>query len=363
MMDVNQGRMCIRERNAKDRRSTMNINRSAVERAAKLIVGGKLVAFPTETVYGIGANAFDEKAVAKIFLLKGRPASDPIIVHIHGESQMHEVARDIPSLAMDMARAFWPGPLTMILWRNPRIPENVSSGLPTVAVRLPNHPVAIALLVAAGVPIAAPSANLFSRPSSTVGRHVIEDFGSTLDLVLDGGEATLGIESTVVDLTGTVPTVLRPGGLTMESLREIVPNVRVRSSYVSEQRASSSPGMLLKHYSPRAKLLLFSGDHEERVLEEMVAKAMELRAEGARVGVLATSDQSIEFSDRAFSVFDLGDKEDTNSIARSLYDGMRRLDSEQVNYVLVSAPRQHGLGLALWDRLYRAAEGHIIFID
>ncbi len=340
-----------------------NVDPLIIEKAAHLISSGKLVAFPTETVYGIGANAFDRVAVEKIFTVKRRPGTDPIIVHIHALSQLDDVARDVPDLALSLARRFWPNPLTMILRRASNIPDNVSSGLPTVAVRMPNHPIALALLAAAKVPIAAPSANLFTRPSATTGRHVLEDFGSAVDLILDGGAATIGIESTVIDLTVEIPVVLRPGGLPMEPLREIIPTIRIESNYLTGQHPASSPGMLLKHYSPHATVLLFSGEDEARVLEGMRAKAWELKSLGNRVGILVTAHQGVHFSDKTFTKFALGEGPDTDSIAKSLYNGMRALDAEAVDFILVSAPKRQGLGLALWDRLYRAAEGKVLSVD
>lgn len=337
-----------------------NIDPEIMAMAASYIREGKLVAFPTETVYGIGANALDADAVARIYAAKRRPASDPLIVHISATSQLDDVVDSIPPLALALAETFWPGPLTMILKKSPRVPANVTSGLDSVAVRFPSHPVAQALIRQAGVPIAAPSANLFSRPSATSGKHVSEDFDQELDMVLDGGESTIGVESTVIDLTGDTPTILRPGGLSAEDLQAMIPELQIKTGYLSEEVAATSPGMLLKHYSPNAQVLLFSGHNESRILQAMISEAEKLESSGKKVGVLATSNQADEITTPNRVVFLLGQSGDLESISQSLYKGLRMLDENGVDVILASTPSPEGLGLAIRDRLYRSAEGHII---
>src|SRR4051812_40352134 len=244
---------------------------AAIGRAAEVLLRGGLVAFPTETVYGLGANARDAAAVQRIFVAKGRPASDPLIVHIAALDQLDSVAKNVPALAHSLAQAFWPGPLTLVLQRRSAILATVSAGRDTVAVRIPDHAVPLALARAAGVPIAAPSANMFTRPSPTAAAHVLEDLHGRIDLLLDGGTTPIGLESTVLDLTGAQPALLRPGGVSMEALRQHIPDLVFVPRYVENASAAAalaSPGMLLKHYSPRAELLLFAGS-PERALAAM----------------------------------------------------------------------------------------------
>lgn len=335
-----------------------NLDMRLIEIAAAKLRAGGLVAFPTETVYGLGANAFDPDAVNRIFIAKGRPASDPIIVHIHELARLEEVAVRIPDLARQLAAKFWPGPLTMILERSEKIPPNVSAGLPTIAVRMPNHPVALALLQIADLPVAAPSANRFAHPSATLAAHVHDDLNGRVDIILDSGAANIGLESTILDLTKTPPVVLRPGGLTLETLREIIPDVQVLSKHLRADEAGiEAPGMLYKHYSPRARLLLFLGGGE-RVILAMRTRAKQLLADNKKIGILAVNDEQSEFDGLAAHFFLLGST--LPDISHNLFIGMRELDRLGVDVILVRGLDQSGLGAALWDRLLRAAEGHVI---
>ncbi len=340
-----------------------HIDPEIMEQAAHSLQHGQLVAFPTETVYGIGANALDPAAVDRIYAAKKRPKGDPLIVHIADAAQLPMVVAEVPQIARRLIEQFWPGPLTLILPKNASIPNNVTSGMPAVAVRMPNHPIALDLIRRAGVPVAAPSANLFSRPSSTSGRHVLEDFIDSLDIVLDGGDASIGVESTVINLVAEPPIILRPGGLSLEALQAVIPEVQLKSTYAAEDEVVASPGMLLKHYSPNARLLLFTGTDASRVCEQMQLEAQQLETSGLRIGVLGTSAQRepLAADNRVF--FELGAADDLEGISKSLYRGMRELDAQQVDVILVSAPLKEGLGLAIWDRLYRAAEGNIIRVD
>jgi len=326
-------------------------------RAAVAIAAGELVAFPTETVYGLGADATNAEAVAKIFAAKQRPTSDPLIVHISHQGEMDDIAVDIPPLARTLADAFWPGPLTLVLRRSPAIPAIVSAGLDTVAVRLPAHPVAIALLRAAGKPIAAPSANLFSRPSPTRAEHVYQDLAGRVRLILDAGPANVGVESTVLDLTVDPPAVLRPGGVTLEALRQIDPRIVYAARNAAVGEAVSSPGMLLKHYSPRAEVRLLTGPREA-----VVARIREEASSAAgkqKIGILALSEDAERFPQEAV-VVDLGSAQDLDTVGRNLFDGLRRLDDWGADVIFVRAPERKGIGETIWDRLYRAAEGRVI---
>lgn len=333
-------------------------DREIIRLAANVLQSGGLVAFPTETVYGLGANALNAHAVDHIFSAKERPASDPIIVHIHNVAQLETVAINIPELAYDLASNFWPGPLTLVLCRHPNLPPTVSAGLDTVAVRIPNHPVALALLRAVELPVAAPSANRFARPSATTARHVLDDLNGRVDVVLDAGPAAIGVESTILDLTKDKPAVLRPGGITLESLRTLIPDVQLISKHLHEsEQGIEAPGMLYKHYSPRAQLLLFAGDTES-VITAMKTYANQHITAGKKVGLLTTKSESGHFANIFAECFLLGDG--LTEISHNLFAGMRVLDGAGVDVILVHDFGRSGLGAALWDRLLRAAEGHFI---
>jgi L-threonylcarbamoyladenylate synthase len=330
-----------------------------IEAAAQLLRDGGLVAFPTETVYGLGANALDAKALEKIFIAKQRPTSDPIIAHIVDVSQLTELARDIPALAWTLAEHFWPGPLTLILKRAPAVPDIIASGRDTIALRMPAHPVARALLRAADVPVGAPSANTFTRPSATRATHVQEDLDGRIDMILDGGPTDIGLESTVLDLTGRSPQVLRPGGVTLEALQQILPGVELASSYVSVEEGSHSPGQLLKHYSPRAQMRLFRGEDRSRILAAMRQTAEHESAAGLTVGALVATEDAKTLADVA-EVQTLGSERDLEAIGHGLFAALRALDARGVDLILVRDPGRIGLGAALWDRLLRAAEGQVV---
>lgn len=334
---------------------------AAVRLAADALRTGRLVAFPTETVYGLGANALDAEAVSSIFTAKARPASDPIIVHIDQVSDLSVVAVDVPLLAAELAARFWPGPLTLVLRRSQRVPPVVSAGMATVAVRMPAHPIARALIRLAGVPVAAPSANRFARPSATTAAHVLEDLGGRVDFILDGGPATIGLESTILDLTRATPTVLRPGAVTLEMLRAVIPDVQLVARYLQpDQDGIEAPGMLLRHYSPRAELRLFAGELA-RVIPAMRQAARDAAAVGRRVGLLVPAAEREDFSDLPAVVRLLGD--DLETISHQLFDQMRALDRDGADIILMHGLEQRGLGLALWDRLVRAANGQVIWCE
>jgi L-threonylcarbamoyladenylate synthase len=335
---------------------------AAIQQAAATLLAGGLVAFPTETVYGLGANALDATAVQRIFAAKGRPASDPLIVHIAAIEQLDSVAKNVPMLAHTLARAFWPGPLTLVLQRRPVIPATVSAGRDTVAVRIPDHAVPIALARAAGVPIAAPSANLFTRPSPTTAAHVLEDLDGRIELLLDGGPTPIGLESTVLDLTGAQPALLRPGGISIEQLRQYIPELLFVPRYIDQdaaETAPASPGMLLKHYSPRAKLLLFAGT-PERAIAHMRQAALAAIERGERVGVMLPNEEISAFAELAAVIIPLGPRADMGQIGRRIFASMRELDRRGMDRILVHAVERTGIGLAIWDRLVRAAEGQVI---
>lgn len=330
--------------------------------AAEELRAGGLVAFPTETVYGLGANAFDAEAVRRIFRVKGRPASDPIIVHLYSLSQLETVAKQIPGLAWQLAQRFWPGPLTLVLKRHENIPAIVSAGRDSVAVRIPAHTVSQALLNAAGIPVAAPSANLFARPSPTTAQHVLEDLRGRIDIVVDGGPATIGIESTVIDATQTSPIVLRPGGIPIETLQTVAPSLIFAPRHLKvddADTAPASPGMLSKHYSPTAELLLFVGPLAD-VIARMQETAHKLAAKHKQVGILAPTEEHIHFAAVPAQLVSLGSGSDLAQIGYHLFAGIRELDRQGVDVILIRGFEQKGLGVAIWDRLFRATEGRVI---
>ncbi len=318
--------------------------------AAAIIRRGGLVAFPTETVYGLGANALDAAAVARIFAAKERPAADPLIVHLSGLDQLPHVARTIPAAAQTLAETFWPGPLTLVLPKQPWVPSLVTSGLDTVAVRVPDHPAALALLRAADLPVAAPSANRFGHVSPTTAQHVWHDLHGRIELILDGGETLVGVESTVLDLSTDPPRVLRPGGIAVEILEAVIGPVTVLTHGLPADQGLPSPGLLEKHYAPRAALIFFLGQADRKALLAHLAAA---RAMGQRVGALALDEDATALEQAGAVVYRLG--ADLKSAARRLYAGMRWLDAQGMDMILCRDFGTGGLGLALHDRLTRAA--------
>lgn len=329
---------------------------NAIAVAAGILRAGGLVAFPTETVYGLGAHALDPAAVRRIFAAKERPAADPLIVHVASLDAAVPLTVDLPAVTRTLADRFWPGPLTLVVRRSPAVPDEVTAGLDTVAIRVPAHPVARALLQQSGLPIAAPSANLFSRPSPTRAAHVLEDLEGRIDLVLDGGPTVVGIESTVLDLSGRAPVILRPGAVTAEMLRPILPDLESRAEQTAAHAAEPlrSPGLLSRHYSPRAQLTLYEGE-PSRVLERIAADAQRMRDAGQRVGIIAADMDRIEGDD----VVRIGG--DASSVAARLYAALRELDARGVDAMLVrDFGGDEGLTAALRDRLRRAAAGRIV---
>jgi L-threonylcarbamoyladenylate synthase len=303
-----------------------------IECAAAILRDGGLVAFPTETVYGLGAHALDSQAVQKIFAAKERPDWDPLIVHVRDLAMAHSLMKRLSPQFELLASRFWPGPLTLVVEKADRVPDVVTARRPAVALRMPWHPVAAALLDAAGLPIAAPSANRFGRPSPTRAEHVIEDLADRVDLILDAGPTPLGVESTVVDLTQSPPVILRPGGVSREELEKVLGEIRLASPVADEvaRNGLSAPGMTSKHYAPRATVELFENGTQLR------ARADELRDRGQQIGFLTLTDN-------------------IDQLAHTLFGQFRSLDAKGVDVILCVLPPPEGLGLAVRDRLLRAA--------
>jgi L-threonylcarbamoyladenylate synthase len=344
-----------------------NPDPEAIARAADCLRRGGLVAFPTETVYGLGVNAMDRAAVRRLFEAKQRPPNDPLIVHVGSFEDIAPLVSRVPESAAVLGSRFWPGPLTLVLRRSALVPDEVTAGLQSVAVRVPVHAVARALIDAAAIPVAAPSANLFSRPSPTTAAHVAEDLDGRIDLILDGGPTAIGVESTVLDLTGETPTVLRPGAVTLEMLREILPEVQWSPDGGGPGRERRnvpmpSPGMLDRHYSPRASLTLFEGD-ADAVLPALVGAARAALSTGHSVGVIAAEEDHSALALVAcarLTIRAIGSRFSPEVTASQLYASLRELDAAGVDVILVRGFPDHGLGAAIQDRLRRAAAGRIV---
>jgi L-threonylcarbamoyladenylate synthase len=333
--------------------SPHNPDLELIRQAADVILRRGLVAFPTETVYGLGANALDEEAVAKIFHAKGRPSNDPLIVHVASSEDFHLVAADVPPVAKKLAETFCPGPLTLVLPKLPIVPASVTAGLDTVAVRVPSHPIALALIRESGVPIAAPSANRFGHTSPTTAAHVMDDLAGRIDMILDGGATSIGVESTVLDVTREPAVILRPGGVSREEIEKIIGQVELRDNRPNlADEAQVSPGLLGKHYTPKAELVLVKGE-KDSALKKLSGLAKQARAEGRSVGLLLANEDTASFE--SCIEYSLGSSNDLESIARNLYAGMRALDDKNVNIILTRDFGSQGLGLAIHDRLLRAA--------
>ncbi len=335
---------------------------SAIERAVELLREGRLVAFPTETVYGLGADATNATAVEGIFAAKGRPHNDPLIVHLPGADRLATVARDVPEAAWALAERFWPGPLTLILPRATAIPAIVAAGGETVGVRVPSHPVARLLLAEAAVPVAAPSANRFMHTSPTTASHVLADLDGRIDCVLDAGPCAVGVESTVLDLLADPPHVLRPGGVTLEALRAVLPDVRGPAPRVPGlepgEAPPRAPGQMARHYAPRTRLVVFDAQGDA-ALAAMRREAELARASGARVGMLLADDEAEAMEGTGTVVARLGPSGDLAAVTRRLYAALRELDGHGLDLLLAHTYGHEGMGLAIWDRLRRAASGQL----
>ncbi len=324
---------------------------SVIDRAISLLKAGEIVAIPTETVYGLAADAKNEAAVKKIFEAKGRPQDNPLIVHIADMSQLYEIVEDVPQKALILAEKFWPGPLTVILKKNSSIPSVTSGGLDTVAVRMPSNPVMRDIIKSGNLFIAAPSANLSGKPSCTNAKDVMEDFSDKIGLVIDGGDCDIGLESTVISLVTDIPTVFRPGFVTVEELRDTIGEVRVSdavTSPIKQGERVQSPGMKYRHYSPNARVILVQGEHRDFC--EFVKKN---NADGV-FALMFEGEKPIE------NCLFYGKKEDSAAQAKNLFSFLRKADRLGAKTVYVECPDTTGVGLATFNRLLRAAAFEIV---
>lgn len=322
--------------------------------ASKLLAEGQLVAFPTETVYGLGANALNAQAVLNIFAAKGRPADNPLIVHIWNREQLAGIC-EVPKIAEKLMDAFWPGPLTMLMPRKSTISDAVTAGLSTVAVRMPSHPVAAALLKQCNLPIAAPSANRSGKPSPTTAAHVLEDMQGIIPLIIDGGSCDVGVESTVLDICNGTPCILRPGGVTKDMLEKVVGEVRVAGSVLRPLQAGEkalSPGMRYKHYSPDGQVTLVEGE-EQQVVAALAKLYQHASAAGHRTSVMCFTEHMDALKD--CHPHDIGSRDKPEEVAHRLFDTLRRMDEEKMEAIFSEVVPPEGMGLAVMNRLGRAA--------
>lgn len=332
--------------------------------ACALLKAGRLVAFPTETVYGLGGDAFDPEASAKIYAAKGRPSDNPLIVHIADIKTLDKLAYDIPKEAYLLAERFWPGPLTMILKKREELPKATTGGLDTVAVRFPSHPIAKRLIEESGLCIAAPSANASGRPSTTKAEHVMEDLSGRIDMVIDGGSSDIGLESTIVDLTEKPVLILRPGYVTIEMLREVIPDVTFDKAVIqrvkNENIVAKAPGMKYRHYAPKGDLTIYEGTAES-VIAKINDEAASRVKEGHSVGILASEEYAGKYSVGTVEV--VGSRADEESIASRLFDLLRDFDKKGIEYIYAESFDTGNLGQAIMNRLLKAAGYQIIKVE
>jgi len=331
-----------------------NIDQNVIEEAADILRKGGLVAFPTETVYGLGANGLDENACRKIYEAKGRPSDNPLILHIGEREQLDRIAEEIPDCAEMIMDAFWPGPITIIFKKKSIVPDSVTGNFGTVAVRFPSNKIARSLINAADLPIAAPSANTSGKPSPTRASHVLFDMDGKIDMIIDGGAAKFGLESTIIDVSGDVPTVLRPGAITLEMLEDVLGYVELDPALSGAQvkAAPKAPGMKYTHYSPNAKVILVRGE-KEKVIEKINSLVEERKKEGLKTGVMATDEDAERYN--AHIVLSLGSRKNEEEIGSNLFKVLRKFDYLGADIVYSEVFDETGEGAAIMNRLKKAA--------
>ncbi|ALC82739.1 MULTISPECIES: L-threonylcarbamoyladenylate synthase [Bacillus] len=332
-----------------DAKKDLSTNYSQISQAAQLLQKNEVVAFPTETVYGLGANAMSTEAVMKIYEAKGRPSDNPLIVHISKIEDLERFTENIQPYAEELIKSFWPGPLTIVVpCKQGKLSTKVTAGLDTVAVRMPSHPVAMEIIKQSGLPIAAPSANLSGKPSPTKAVHVLNDLDGKIAGIIDGGPTGVGLESTVVSCIGEAPVILRPGGITKEELERVAGPVRMDEALTDERKAPISPGMKYRHYAPVAPLTIVDGRPEQ--IQELADR---YRQEGLRVGILTTKERESVYN--ASSVKSCGSRSKLDTVAYSLYDTLRSFDDDELDILLAESFPDEGVGKAIMNRLLKAA--------
>lgn len=327
-----------------------------LDAAAALLQKGEVVAFPTETVYGLGADGMHAESSKKIYKAKGRPSDNPLILHIAEFEQLSRIACDISDNAWKIMKAFWPGPMTIILKKKPEVPKETTGGLDTVAIRMPNHPVARELILKADLPIAAPSANRSGRPSPTLARHVMEDMNGRIPMILDGGKVGIGIESTIIDMTGEKPVILRPGYITPEMIDQVVAGVSIDPAISGGPMAANlkpkAPGMKYRHYAPSGDMTLVEGE-PEKVISKINALASEKREEGYRVGIIGTDENILAY--QADVIISMGSRKDPENIAANLYGTLREMDERGVQFIFSESVGEEEFYGAIRNRILKAA--------
>lgn len=339
-----------------------HIDEEKMREAVEIIRAGELVAFPTETVYGLGADALRPEASKKIYAAKGRPSDNPLIVHISRFEDLEYIAKEVPVQARKLADAFWPGPLTMIVWKNEKVPYETTGGMETVAIRMPNHPVALQLIRQSGCLIAAPSANTSGKPSPTEAAHVALDMDGRIPMILDGGPVGIGIESTIIDLTEQTPMILRPGYITKEMLEEVLEEeVKIDPGIIASDSLTKpkAPGMKYKHYAPKADLVLVTGE-AGRVISEINLLVKKKQEQGLKVGVIATDETKEQY--QADIVVSIGAREDEDAIAQHLYKILREFDDWNVDAIYSESFQTPRIGQAIMNRLLKAAGHQVLHV-
>jgi L-threonylcarbamoyladenylate synthase len=330
-----------------------------IQEAGKILREGGLVAFPTETVYGIGANALDEEAIKKIYLAKGRPSDNPLIMHISDLNTLDKYVNDINEKSKQLIAQFWPGPLTLIFHKKNSVPDIITGGLETVAVRMPKHPIAYDIIRSAGVPIAAPSANISGKPSPTRGRHVIEDLDGRVDMIIDGGKATHGLESTVLDMTGTIPSILRPGSVTRSMIESVIGEVSYDNHLEDVTQVPKSPGMKYKHYAPKAPIKIVVG-RDDRVTDYINSQSTINQSQGLKVGIISPIHR-VDFM-QGDVVLSIGSIDRPEEIASNLFKILRKFDEVNVDIIYSVDFQGEELNIAIMNRLIKAAGHEIITV-
>ncbi len=333
-----------------------NIDDDIIRKAAELLKRGELVAIPTETVYGLGANGLDEKACLNIFKTKNRPADNPLILHISNKEMLYNLVEDVSEDAKKLM-TLWPGPLTMIFKKSEIIPEVVTAGGDTVAVRFPVDDIARRIIEEANIPIAAPSANISGRPSPTNASDCYYDLNGKIPLIVDGGDCNIGIESTVIDMSEDTPTILRPGFYTLEYIREILPNVVLDDALVDDNKIPKSPGQKYKHYAPKARMQVYVGD---RASDFIFKKAREYKSRGIKVGVLVFEDDMERFE--GFERISFGDRSDLSQMSHVLFTALRKMDKSHVELILAEGVMDNNLGKSIMNRMKKSAAGNIEYL-
>lgn len=332
------------------------IEKQTITQAGEIIRNGGLVAFPTETVYGLGGDGLNPDSSRKIYAAKGRPSDNPLIIHIYRMEDLQVLVKEIPDNAKKLAEAFWPGPLTMILPKSDIVPKETTGGLDTVAVRMPSHKVALAFIEAAGGFVAAPSANLSGKPSPTLAKYVVEDMDGRIDMIIDGGDIAIGLESTIVDLTGEVPMILRPGYITLDMLQDVLGEVKCDPTLLDGdcKERPKAPGMRYRHYAPKGDMLIVDGE-TDAVAREINRWVADSRKQGFKTGVIATGENADKYEADVVKV--VGGRNEETAIAASLYRILREFDDEEVDAIYSESFATDGIGQAIMNRLLKAA-GH-----